>query len=167
MSITSEVHILSVFKESNFSFIRRLISWSKLGCITYVTSDGTGVETRHIMCNPKDGKWILTDGYPVHQAARTHDGQQIAHLSWNAMGTELAIIDVLGRVSFFAVYMSVNVLQCYNHQFTDHEDDLGGLVGFWWMNTEKQVGFGSVAQPGLESETYGFRVYSTQYSGRR
>lgn len=91
------------------------------------------------MCNPKDGQWILTEGYPVHQVVRAHEGQQIAHLSWNAMGTELAIIDVLGRVSFFGVYMSVNMLQCYA-QFTDQEDDLGAMVGFWWMNTDKQVG---------------------------
>lgn len=91
------------------------------------------------MCNPKDGNWVLTEGYPVAQAARVHDGQQLVHLSWNTMGTELAIIDVLGRVSFFAVYMSVNVLQCTWAHFTDQEDDLGGLVGFWWLNTEKQV----------------------------
>ena len=97
------------------------------------------------MCNPKDGRWILTEGYPVHYVVRAHGGQQIAHISWNVMGTELAIIDTLGRVSFSAVYMSVNVLQCYHAHFTDQEDDLGGLVGFWWMNTDKQVGHGSTA----------------------
>lgn len=120
--------------------IYRLISWSKLGCIAYVTLDGTGVETRHIRCNAKDGKWILTEAYSVEKVASTHEGQQIAHISWNPMGTELAVIDVLGRVSFLQVYMSVNVLQCYHSQLADQEDDLGGIVGFWWMNTEKQVG---------------------------
>ncbi|RPB28463.1 hypothetical protein L211DRAFT_818153 [Terfezia boudieri ATCC MYA-4762] len=136
----------------------QLISWSKLGCIAYVTPDGTGVETRHIMCNPKDGKWILTEGYPVHHVARAHDGQQIAHISWNAMGTELAIIDIFGRVSFSAVYMSVNVLQCYQAQFTDPEDDLGGLAGFWWMNTDKQY---AVFRPAVNDEK-GWRYPAVQ-----
>ncbi|KAF8474729.1 mediator complex, subunit Med16 [Kalaharituber pfeilii] len=142
-------------EELRLSGCNQLISWSKLGCIAYVTPDKTGVESRHIMCNPKDGRWILSEAYPVPHVARIHEGQQIVHISWNTMGTELAVIDVLGRVSFFSVYMSVNVLQCAWGQLTDQEDDLGGLVGFWWLNSEKQH---AVYRPAMKDEAMkGFR----------
>lgn len=91
------------------------------------------------MCNPRDGQWLLTEGFPVPQARRVHEGQQLVHLSWNTAGTELAVVDVTGRVSLYAVYMSVNVLQALWGGFQAPEDDLSELVGFWWLNMEKQV----------------------------
>lgn len=60
---------------------------------------------------------------------------------WNTLGTELAVVDNLGRVSLYAVYMSVNMLQCTRNYITDQEDDLSALVGFWWLNTDKAVSF--------------------------
>ncbi|KAI5808817.1 mediator complex, subunit Med16 [Peziza echinospora] len=135
--------------ELRLSGCNQTLSWSKLGCIAHTTPDGTGVGTRHVMCNPKDGEWILTEGFPVAQVSRIHENQQIVHVSWNTSGTELAIIDVLGRVSFFAVYMSVNVLQCTWGIVREPENDLSGLVGFWWLNTDKQY---AVYRPAAKDE---------------
>ncbi|KAI5800127.1 mediator complex, subunit Med16 [Geopyxis carbonaria] len=112
------------------------IAWSKLGCIAVINSDGTGVETRHLACNPEDGRWALSDAYPITDVSRFHEGQRLQHVTWSSNGAELAIIDVLGRVSFYTVYLTVNQLALSSiHTYPD--DDMSSLVGFWWLPSER------------------------------
>jgi len=77
----------------------------------------------------------------VPQINVIHDGQPIIHLSWNVVGSDLAIVDALGRLSIFTVYISIDRLNCVRAAVMDQDDDLSPLVGFWWLNTDKPVKF--------------------------
>lgn len=117
----------------------RKIAWSKLGSIAIINAAGTGVETRHLSCSPEDGRWLLSDAYPVANVARYHEGQQLTHVTWNSHGAELAVMDRLGRVSFYTVFLAVNHLNVTRNQILDQDDDLCALVGFWWLPVERAV----------------------------
>jgi mediator of RNA polymerase II transcription subunit 16 len=117
----------------------RKIAWSKLGSIAIINAEGTGVETRHLACNPDDGLWLLSEAYPIANVSRFHENQQLAHVTWNGHGAELAVVDVLGRVSFYTIFLAVNHLNVTRHQILDQDDDLSALVGFWWLPVEKMV----------------------------
>lgn len=117
----------------------RKIAWSKLGSIAIINAAGTGVETRHLSCSPEDGRWLLSDAYPVANVARYHEGQPLTHVTWNSHGAELAVMDRLGRVSFYTVFLAVNHLNVTRSQILDQDDDLCALVGFWWLPVERAV----------------------------
>src|SRR5205809_6551881 len=88
----------------------RKVAWSNFGCIAYVKLDGNGVVIRNLLCRPEDGKWTLGGEFPVSQVSPNDDGQQIVHLSWNPSGSELAVVDTLGRLSIYTIYIAVNRL---------------------------------------------------------
>jgi mediator of RNA polymerase II transcription subunit 16 len=118
---------------------RREIAWSKLGSIAIINSEGTGVETRHLACSPNDGRWLLSDAYPIANVSRYHENQRLAHVTWNNHGGELAVVDVLGRVSFYTVFLAVNQMNVTRNQILDQDDDLSALVGFWWLPLDRTV----------------------------
>lgn len=121
------------------------IAWSKLGCIAIINYPGTGVETRHLACTPEDGRWLLSAAYPIANVARNHDGQKLQHVSWSSQGADLAIVDVLGRLSFYTVHVAVNALSLVTMVSVDQDDDLGALAGFWWLPPERPYSLHSVA----------------------
>lgn len=85
--------------------------------------------------------WLLSEAYPIANVSRFHENQQLAHVTWNGHGAELAVVDVLGRVSFYTIFLAVNHLNVTRHQILDQDDDLSALVGFWWLPVEKMVSF--------------------------
>jgi hypothetical protein len=117
----------------------RKVAWSNLGCIAYVKRDGNGVVIRNLLCRPEDGRWTLGGEFPVSQVSPNDDGQQIVHLSWNPSGSELAVVDMLGRLSIFTIYIAVNRLNQSRSSIVDQEDDLGAIVGMSWLNVERMV----------------------------
>jgi mediator of RNA polymerase II transcription subunit 16, fungi type len=117
----------------------RKVAWSNLGCIAYVKRDGNGLVIRNLLCRPEDGKWTLGGEFPVSQVSPNDDGQQIVHLSWNPSGADLAVVDVLGRLSIYTIYIAVNRLSLSRPGVVDQEDDLGAIVGMAWLNMERMV----------------------------
>ncbi|KAH0544055.1 hypothetical protein FGG08_001673 [Glutinoglossum americanum] len=113
------------------------VAWSNLGCIAYVKRDGNAVVIRNLLCRPDDGRWTLGGEFPVSQVSPNDDGQQIVHLSWNPSGSELAVVDMLGRLSIFTIYITVNRLNQSRSSVVDQEDDLGAIVGMSWLNIER------------------------------
>ncbi|KAL7273205.1 Mediator of RNA polymerase II transcription subunit 16 [Rhizina undulata] len=136
------------------------IVWSKLGCIAMINAEGTGVETRHLACNPEDGRWLLSDAYPIANVSRFHEGQQLRHVAWNSQA-ELAVVDVLGRVSFYTVFLAVNHLNVTRHQILDQDDDLSALVGFWWLPAERPY---AIYRPAMRSENGNFKYQALRFS---
>lgn len=95
------------------------------------------METRHLACNPEDGRWLLSDAYPIMHVPRHHDKQKLQHVAWSSPGAELAVVDVIGRVSFYTVFLAVNQLTISTMHTAEHDNDLGSLVGFWWLPIER------------------------------
>jgi mediator of RNA polymerase II transcription subunit 16 len=51
------------------------------------------------------------------------------------------VVDVLGRVSFYTVYVAINALSLVTMIPVDQDDDLCGLAGFWWLPPERMHSF--------------------------
>ncbi|KAA8908454.1 mediator complex, subunit Med16 [Sphaerosporella brunnea] len=113
------------------------IAWSKLGCIAIINAEGTGVETRHLACNPADGRWLLSPAYPIANVTRMHEGQKLQHVTWSSQGADLAVVDVFGRVSFYTVIVAINALQLVTMIPVEQDDDMSALAGFWWLPPER------------------------------
>ncbi|KAF8534374.1 mediator complex, subunit Med16 [Trichophaea hybrida] len=136
------------------------VAWSKLGCIAIINADGTGVETRHLACNPSDGRWLLSAAYPIASVARIHEGQKLQHVTWSSQGADLAAVDVLGRVSFYTVYVAINALSLVTVVQVDQDDDLNALAGFWWLPPERPYSLHSVERA---EDGDGFKYNSPTY----
>ncbi|KAI9775375.1 MAG: mediator complex subunit [Candelina submexicana] len=102
----------------------RRIAWSRLGCIAYTSRDGLDLTMRNLYCNSEDGKWALSEPYPVTRSAFVHEGHQIVHLLWSTTGSELAVVDLFAPIRLASV---------------DTDDELSAVVGLYWLNHERQV----------------------------
>ena len=117
----------------------RKIAWSKLGCIAYVAKDGRAVNLRHLVCNSKDGRWNLSEENLADEASVVLSEHDIVHLSWNHTGNDLAFVDVYGQISIFTIVIALNRLTVSRRCIIDPEDNLGAVVGYLWLNTEREV----------------------------
>ncbi|KAI9891164.1 MAG: mediator complex subunit [Vezdaea aestivalis] len=116
------------------------LTWSKVGCIAYIDRTGEGVILRSLLSNPDDGTWTLGKEHQVPNLS----GAQLTHLSWNHSGSELAIVDVSGRVSIYNMFVVLNDLRPMRNSLLDQEDDQSAVVGLYWLNAEHQL---TVHQP--------------------
>ncbi|KAA8652069.1 mediator of RNA polymerase II transcription subunit 16 [Aspergillus tanneri] len=115
------------------------IAWSRQGCIAYITPDSLRVNLRHLECRPSDGKWILSDETPLIPVTEAHGGHPLAHLSWNEVGSELAVVDASGRVSIYNIAIALNSLAGQRQAAFDPVDDGAQIVGMMWLNVQRSV----------------------------
>ncbi|PWY81960.1 mediator of RNA polymerase II transcription subunit 16 [Aspergillus heteromorphus CBS 117.55] len=114
------------------------IAWSKLGCIAYISQDSSKVNVRHLQCRPSDGKWALSEETPLLPITEANGGHPLAHLSWNEAGSELAVIDLSGRISIYSIPISLNSVNGLRQPAFD-PDDGSQIVGMMWLNTQRSV----------------------------
>lgn len=110
-----------------------------MGCIAYVSPDGARVNVRHLQCRPSDGKWVLSEEFSLGAVTEAHSGSQLVHLSWNETGSELAVVDCLGRVSIYSISMALNSITGLRQATFDSFDDSNQVVGMMWLNTTRSV----------------------------
>ncbi|KAI9840028.1 MAG: hypothetical protein M1819_000220 [Sarea resinae] len=115
------------------------LAWSKMGCIAYTSRDGSRVVLRNLLCRPEDGKWTLSREFPV--ASTFQDGLQISHLMWNHNGTDLAVVDVYGRISVYSVYVAINRISVSRHSSAEQMDDLNAVTGMSWLSPDRLTPF--------------------------
>ncbi|KAH8697294.1 putative RNA polymerase II mediator complex subunit Sin4 [Talaromyces proteolyticus] len=115
------------------------IAWSRMGCIAYISQDSLHVAVRHLVCQPSDGKWTLSEEYPLNQTTETHGGQFLAHICWNESGTDLAVIDTSGRISIFSISTALNNIVMSRQTVLDQADDGAQVVGMMWVNINRAV----------------------------
>ena len=94
---------------------------------------------RYLFCDPEDGRWKLSDQHLEDEVSTVHSDHQIAHLAWNPMGKDIAIIDVFGQISTFTNLIIMNHIHIARRCVIDPEDNLSAVVGFTWLNTERTV----------------------------
>lgn len=110
-----------------------------MGCIAYVSPDGARVNVRHLQCRPSDGKWVLSEESSLGAVMEAHSGSQLVHLSWNETGSELAVVDCLGRVSIYSISMALNSITGLRQATFDSSDDSNQVIGMMWLNTSRSV----------------------------
>ncbi|KAF3385576.1 Mediator of RNA polymerase II transcription subunit 16 [Penicillium rolfsii] len=118
---------------------RQKVAWSRLGGIAYIASDGVRVCVRNLQSRTSDGKWVLSDEFPLGPVTEAHNGNLLVHLSWNDAGSELAVVDCLGRVSIYSVFMALNSITGLRQATYDSSDDSNQIVGLMWLNPGRQV----------------------------
>jgi mediator of RNA polymerase II transcription subunit 16 len=121
--------------------LSRKIAWSRLGCIAYISADGLQVNLRHLNSSPSNGKWVLSEETTLAPVAETHGGNQLVHLSWNESGSEMAVVDCLGRISIYSISIALNSITGVRQANFDSSDDSNQIVGMMWLNTQRMVSF--------------------------
>ncbi|KAI9783902.1 MAG: mediator complex subunit [Peltula sp. TS41687] len=115
------------------------VTWSRYNSVACITRDGRGVIVRHLLRSPEDGRFTLGQPYPVPRLTNIHQGVQLSHLLWNqGRILELAVVDVLGRISISNI-VAINRLAPSRLNISDQEDDLSAVVGMMWLNGESNV----------------------------
>ncbi|RAL11440.1 mediator of RNA polymerase II transcription subunit 16 [Aspergillus homomorphus CBS 101889] len=114
------------------------IAWSKLGCIAYIAHDPSKVHVRYLQCQPADGKWTLSDETPLLPVTEAHGGTALAHLSWNESGSDLAVVDLSGRLSVYSIPIALNSVNGLRAPSFE-PDDSAQIVGMLWLNTQRSV----------------------------
>lgn len=119
----------------------RKIAWSNLGCIAYISHDGLRVNVRYLHCQPRDGKWDLSDETPLPSITEIHRGVPLTHLVWNETGSELAVLDLSGRLSVYTITTALNQITVQRPATFDPDDDGNQVVGVIWLNSNRSVSF--------------------------
>ncbi|OGE56422.1 hypothetical protein PENARI_c003G08846 [Penicillium arizonense] len=115
------------------------IAWSRMGCIASISQDGLRVNIRHLQCSSSDGKWELGKETPLTTVLETHHGNQLAHLSWNETGSELAVVDCSGRISIYSISIALNSLSILRQASFESGDDGSQVVGLMWLNSQRFI----------------------------
>ena len=116
-------------------FIRK-VAWSRIGCLAYLSNDNRSVILQHLICDPHTGQWNLSKQYQIHDVRSAHSDTDLVHLSWNHSGSEIAVVDVVGRISVHMVLLAMNRATCVKRCIQDPEDDLNSAVGLMWLYTD-------------------------------
>lgn len=107
--------------------------------MAYITFDNLGVNVRNLYCEPDDGKWGISAGYPVEQVSAAVDKHPVVHVSWNSSGSDLAVIDLFGRISIFTIVITMNRLTITRRSLVDSEDDMNAVVGLTWLKPQDRA----------------------------
>lgn len=133
------LRLLEASKLIILSLVHRKVAWSRLGGIAYIASDGVRVCVRNLQARSADGKWVLGDEFPIDPVTEAHNGNLLLHVSWNEAGSELAVVDCLGRVSIYQVFMALNNITGLRQATYDSSDDSNQIVGLMWLSPGRQV----------------------------
>ncbi|OQD89518.1 hypothetical protein PENANT_c002G09063 [Penicillium antarcticum] len=115
------------------------IAWSRMGCIASISQDGLRVNIRHLQCSTLEGKWNLGKETPLTTSIEAHHGNQLAHLSWNETGSELAVVDCSGRISIYSISIALNSLSILRQASFESGDDNSQVVGLMWLNSQRFI----------------------------
>ncbi|RMZ69191.1 mediator of rna polymerase ii transcription subunit 16 [Pyrenophora seminiperda CCB06] len=108
------------------------ISWSKNGCVAYISPDGYSVNLNIFSHDPETGKWDLGKVVPL-DLPQGRDVFPLTHLSWSHLGNDLAIMDEAGRVMVFSCALALDRMQFSRADIAHPESELDDVVGMHWL----------------------------------
>ena len=121
-------------------FSQRRIAWSRLGGIASITPDGSEVRFRCLKFQSVIAKFDLSKDYSIVQLHPSDKSHLFVHLEWSQTGLDLAVADVVGRISVFTFSSAV-----LNHSTAapivtvDQHSELDRAVSMYWLNPDRQV----------------------------
>lgn len=65
--------------------------------------------------------------------APLNDDIPLVHVTWSHLGTDLAVVDAVGRISIFTVDGPHGHMVNAHNGLLDSESDLSAIVGFFWI----------------------------------
>jgi mediator of RNA polymerase II transcription subunit 16, fungi type len=121
--------------------VDRWIAWSRLGGIAYISPDGSEVRFRCLRFHSTTAKWELSKDYPIVQRPVTDEYHAFVHLEWSQTGMDLAVADIVGRISVFTfANTAINHSTAAPIVAIDQQSELDRAVGMFWLNPGRQVG---------------------------
>jgi mediator of RNA polymerase II transcription subunit 16 len=119
---------------------RQRISWSKLGCVASISPDSASVGIRCLRLKKQTATWDLSSAYKLEFPAHGATPFCWTHLCWSSRGLDLAIFDLMGRVSIFQMSTAsvVNRFQDLNFPNPENSDELSQAVGTYWLQVADQ-----------------------------
>ena len=119
---------------------RQRISWSKLGCVASISPDSASVSIRCLRLKKQTATWDLSSAYKLELPAHGATPYTWTHLCWSSRGLDLAVFDLMGRVSIFQMSTAsvINRFQDLNFPNPQHCDELGQAVGTHWLQVADQ-----------------------------
>ena len=118
-----------------------------------------------LVYDPATSSWLHEtheDSMLAEQITKIYKGRELVHISWSPSGTELAVVDIYGRLSILTIYIVINRLTPIKAWNADPEDHANSLVGLTWLNSKRQLGT-QFHQPGIKEDgrwTYSFTPYN-------
>ncbi|KKF93296.1 Mediator of RNA polymerase II transcription subunit 16 [Ceratocystis platani] len=86
----------------------QMIAWSRCGTVASISPDGKAVELRFLRIDSDTGEWGLSEP-TTSELVHGIDNIPLIHLAWAATkNPELAVFDVLGRVTILSFYHILN-----------------------------------------------------------
>ncbi|KAI4660336.1 uncharacterized protein J4E78_005039 [Alternaria triticimaculans] len=108
------------------------ISWSKNGCVAYISPDGYSVHLKIFSRDPESGKWDLGRNVPL-EFPQGREIFRLTHLSWSHLGNDLAVMDEAGRVMVFSCAMALDRMHFTRAEVAHPESEVDGVVGMHWL----------------------------------
>ncbi|EUC46444.1 hypothetical protein COCMIDRAFT_4478 [Bipolaris oryzae ATCC 44560] len=108
------------------------ISWSKNGCVAYITPDGYSVNLKIFSRNSETGKWALGKPVPL-ELPQGSEVFPLIHLSWSHLGNDLAVMDQAGRVMIFSCAMALDRMHFTRAEIAHPESEVDAVVGMHWL----------------------------------
>lgn len=109
------------------------LSWSRQGHIVSISSDGTSIDLHCLVFDRRARTWGLG-------AKRNHHVGlgELASLAWSPMATDLAVVDIKGRVSILRpIGSAANRLSEVRAGTLDEVQDQGQAIGLAWLSQER------------------------------
>ncbi|KAJ4296833.1 Mediator of RNA polymerase II transcription subunit 16 [Kalmusia sp. IMI 367209] len=108
------------------------ISWSKNGCIAYITPDSLGINLRVFSRDASTGKWDLGTDVQL-DLPQTHDEFHFVHLSWSHLGNDLAVVDSAGHVMIFSCAMVLDRMNFMKTELAQPDTEMDAVAGMHWL----------------------------------
>lgn len=108
------------------------ITWSKNGCVAYISPDGYSVNLKVFSRDAETGKWSLGKDVPL-ELPQGRDIFPFVHLSWSHLGNDLTVMDEAGRVMVFTCAMALDRLHFIRAELAHPESEVDAVVGMHWL----------------------------------
>ncbi|KAK5200688.1 Mediator of RNA polymerase II transcription subunit 16, partial [Cryomyces antarcticus] len=126
--------IVERFDELHISGCRQKITWSKTGCVAYITSSGHNVGLRPLVKTLSDGQLVLGEEFLLLSTSELETFQsRLVHLEWNTVGSDLAVVDEDGRIDIHNARFTLGNMISVRKGLQDPDDAKGTVVGFHWL----------------------------------
>lgn len=112
--------------------LNRKITWSKNGCVAYITPDGTAVHLKVFSRNIETGNWDLGKDVTL-EIPQGREHFPFVHLSWSHLGNDLVVVDAVGRVLNFSCAMALDRMPYFKAELAHPEAEADGVVGLQWL----------------------------------
>jgi mediator of RNA polymerase II transcription subunit 16, fungi type len=111
--------------------------------VASLSPDALSVNIRHLLFSGSERKWNLSKEHSIDLSANGDNQHPILQLEWNQSGTDLTLVDAVGRVTIInASSMALNETAVVRSATLDREDELSQVLTMYWLNIDRQVGDG-------------------------